>query len=162
MTRLIAFIVLFTTLGLAPGLSPAAAAPSPLVMERLLGHPDAGNRTYMGERFQELDDLRVFYANRAYAPVWTRETLLELRYAFMEAQRAGLSVTDYHFTALGTEYSNDNEMALELLATDAWLSLAGDLYGSDDADMLAYLHHALEQDRLYEALAELAAFRSGR
>lgn len=159
MTRLIAILALLTTMA---GLSPAVAAPSPLVMERLLNHPDAASRSYMGERFRELDDLRVFYANRDYAPVWTRDTLRELRYAFMEAQRAGLSVTDYHFTALGTEYSNDNEMALELLATDAWLSLAGDLYGSGDGDMLAYLHHALEQDRLYEALAELAAFRSGR
>ncbi|NHK28085.1 hypothetical protein FF098_009240 [Parvularcula flava] len=144
------------------GLTPANAAPSPLVMERLLNHPDAGKRTYMGEHFRELNDLRVFYANRNYAPVWTRGDLEKLRYAFMEAQRAGLVVADYHFMALGTEYSNDNEMAIELLATDAWLSLAGDLYGSDDADMLAYLHHALEQGRLYEALAELAAFRSGR
>jgi len=158
MKRLLIFVALLMSL---PALAPASAAPSPLVMERLLNHPEAGNRTYMGERFHELNDVRVFYANRDYAPVWTRDSLEKLRYAFMEAQRAGLIVTDYHFTALGTEYSNDNEMAIELLATDAWLSLAGDLYGSKDADMLAYLHYALEQDRLYEALVELSAFRSG-
>lgn len=157
MKRLMFFVALIMSL---PVIAQANAAPSPLVMERLLNHPDAGSRTYMGERFRQLDDLRVFYANRDYAPVWTRESLEKLRYAFMEAQRAGLSVSEYHFKALGTEYSNDNEMAIELLATDAWLALAGDLYGGDDADMLAYLHYALEQGRLYEALVELAAFRT--
>lgn len=140
---------------------PAMAAPSPILMERLLTHPDTGSRPYMGERFRNLTALQAFYADRDYQPVWNRQSLEQLSYAFMAAKQAGLNPSSYHLDALSTEYSNDNEMAIELFATDAWLSLAADMLG-ESRDMTPYFEYQLMRGRLYEGLAELAAFRAGR
>lgn len=146
-------------MALAP-MQQAAAKPSPLLMQRLLYHPDTGKRTYLGESFLELDGVRAFYAARDYEPVWTQQRLIQLRYAFMAARQAGFNPSDYHYNALSREYSNDNEMAIELLATDAWLALADALAGNSGsrADMTVYLEQALAGDRVYPALAELISF----
>ena len=161
MRQILPLMMLVAGLAVLAPTAPAVAKPSPQLMQRLLYHPDTGKRAYLGEHFLSLTDLRQFYEAGNYQPVWTQERLIQLRYAFMAARQAGLDPSAYHYNALAREYSNDNEMAIELLATDAWLALARDLGGTDAGlDATLYLGNALKTDRVYPAMLDLVAFYS--
>lgn len=157
-------LVLFAFFSVASIAAPAAALPSSIQVHRLLTNPEMANRAYMGEHFDSLLAVRSFYEGREYEAVWTRDRLEQLRLGFIAAQRAGLDPDDYHFAALSREYDFDNEMAVELLATDAALGLIASMVGDGmmAQDATIFLERALADEALAERLQMLRAFRAGR
>lgn len=77
--------------------------------------------------------LQKFYVNRGYSPAWSDhsgQTLLSELVSFIwRIDEHGLSPDDYHLSALESANAGDDPVAVELLATDAFLTMAAHLVG---------------------------------
>lgn len=106
----------------------AAAASSPL--QALLGEPGQALQV-QGQPLHAPDAVRAFYADRGYRLAWTEggcgAAYAELLSALEDSVGHGLEPRDYHLEALHA--AGGCTLAEELLASDAWLTLASHLRG---------------------------------
>jgi murein L,D-transpeptidase YcbB/YkuD len=117
--------------------------------------------------------VEQFYRQRDYTPVWSgphcASHLAELREAVNASAAHGLNPEHYHSATLSQP--TDCDVQFEALATDAWLSLASNLYEGrlepqslepgwstkkPEIDLAALLLAALDEGKVREALLELA------
>jgi len=117
--------------------------------------------------------VEQFYRQRNYTPAWSgplcADHLAELREAVSASAAHGLEPRHYHSAALSG--STNCDVQLEVLATDAWLSLASNLYKGrlepqslepgwstrkPEIDLAARLLAALGEGKVRDALLELA------
>ncbi len=106
----------------------AAAASSPL--QALLGEPGQALQV-QGQPLHAPDAVRAFYAVRGYRLAWTEggcgAAYAELLSALEDSAGHGLEPRDYHLEPLRAV--GECTLAEELLASDAWLTLASHLRG---------------------------------
>lgn len=106
----------------SPGLS--------LALQALLGEPGQALQV-QGQPLHAADAVRGFYAARGYRLAWTAEgcgvAYAELLGAIEASAAHGLEPRDYHLQPLRA--AGECTLAEELLASDAWLSLASHLHG---------------------------------
>jgi len=156
----------------------------PIVLRARIAAAGARPRLELeGRNFRAAPDLACFYERRGFAPAWTddrglRPAVEELLAALAAAREDGLRPEDYSVAALrkvvdavriGPEAVPRAE--LDLLLTDAFLSLAADLrhgkvnpqtiysdcaLAPDTTDLAAVLEAALGGNRIRAALADLA------
>lgn len=115
-----------------------------------------------------------FFERRNFEPVWSRldnAVLLDDLLAAIEAASThGLRPADYHPTTIRLARSQDDREALELLATDAYLTLAAHILGGRidpvsvapdwtasgrERDLVRYLEDAMAARRVGESLEAL-------
>jgi len=118
--------------------------------------------------------LRRFYAGRDYRSAWSgaaaRPLLDDLLGAIERMSAHGLDPRDYHREALHRALAGDNALALELLASDAYLTMAAHLLGGRlnpstvepnwtasrrGRDLVRQLEGALQTGRIGASLDEL-------
>ena len=102
-------------------------------LEQLLGAGDPVRIPASAEPLHAQAAIKKFYAGRNYSPVWLnasgRILLTELETAIVRISEHGLSPEDYHQRALERATTADDPVAIELLATDAFLTMAAHLIG---------------------------------
>lgn len=118
---------------------------------------------------QNVSKLQRFYQSRAYGKAWTPALLHRLVTAINASTNHGLTPCDYRVTLL--QDNKIDELRRELLATDAYLTLAGHLLGGKvdpvsiepgwnaagrEKDLVAYLEKTLERGDIQESLEALA------
>lgn len=142
------------------GLPAAGAAAAPVVVG--------------GEALHAPDLVRRFYAGRGFRAAWAGRAgarrLDQLVPAIDHAGDQGLDPADYHRRALARSIESEDADVTDLLATDAFLSLASDIRDGKldpatferawprpphDGDLVALLEKASESGRIGEALAAL-------
>lgn len=99
-------------------------------LQALLGQPGQVLQV-QGRPLHAPDAVRGFYSARGYRRAWTAQgcgpEYRELLVAIAGSETHGLLPRDYHFDVLGA--TGTCTLAEELLASDAWLSLASHLRG---------------------------------
>lgn len=114
---------------------PAATQTAPLqalqALQALLGEPGQALQV-QGQPLHAPDAVRAFYAARGYRLAWTEDAgcgshYAELLHAIAASDAHGLSPGDYHLEPLLSAPACT--LTEELLASDAWLSLASHLRG---------------------------------
>lgn len=86
----------------------------------------ANFQSIAGRTIRSSSAVEHFYRERDMKAAWTGGTesaLQELRMAVRDAETHGLSPDDYHAEALSKAIRDGNDQAVELLATDAYLTL---------------------------------------
>jgi murein L,D-transpeptidase YcbB/YkuD len=130
-----------------------------------------GNVFLYEEPLHQVDAVRAFYRDRQYVPVWDAVSARTLQEAVLGADVHGLAAQDYHVRATELAREKGDLPAIELLATDAYMTLASHLFrGRLDAskmeptwtakerplDLPRYLEDALERNEIKESLDALA------
>lgn len=110
-----------------------------------------------------------FYEETGHSPAWNASALQELLQAIESSAAHGLEPSDYHQKALSS--GDLGALELDILATDAYLSLAGHLLGGKvnpvtveptwtanrrEMDLVAHLRNSLQQGSVAASLAALA------
>lgn len=118
--------------------------------------------------------LKQFYLQREFRPAWAkgnvRSNIQPMLTAIDQASQQGLEPDDYHRQALNRAVSNNDAMAIELLATDAYLTLAAHIIGGRlnpetfepdwtaakrEKDLVKHLQTALDKNAVTNSLKEL-------
>ncbi|WP_319524509.1 L,D-transpeptidase family protein [uncultured Desulfosarcina sp.] len=118
--------------------------------------------------------LQKFYINRGYSPAWSNASgqilLSELAGFILRIDEHGLSPNDYHRSALESAIAGDDPVAIELLATDAFLTMAAHLVGGRlnpvtietdwtavrrERDLVQYLEDAIASRKIAVRLSDL-------
>ena len=179
--RLAAFLAM-AMLALSGLRSPAQEPPVQTVLRARFPASGAAPRLVLdGQTFQSSPLLPCFYERRGYAPAWSHAGALrpaagELLSALAAAGEHGLQAEDYRTAALGNLAGAGVSADLDLLLSNAFLTLAAHLrdgkvnpeaiyrdcaLGHDETDLAAVLEEALLQDRVRAALAALAPPQRG-
>lgn len=158
-------------LAFALGLHGTASASTGTPAATLSG---ASIRDLAGHSVRSAAAVGRFYRERDFQPIWTgrdRSALRDLQAAVDAAAAHGLSPSDYHASALAKAFEDGEWTAVEILATDAYLTLGAHLLrGKVDpvsvepnwtasrrsADLIAHLVEAVENGRVRESLEALA------
>ncbi len=130
--------------------------------------------SFYAQPIHAIDTLRHFYVQRNYLPAWSgkqhRAVLDELVSAVAGASVQGLLPADYHQAALKQAITEQNTLATELLATDAYLTLAAHILGGRlnpetietdwtanrrERNLVEHLEHALSVAEIQKSLLEL-------
>ena len=121
---------LLLALGLVFSLSRASVA-NPGLADAL--GSDAGHVLAGGETIRALVAVKRFYQRRSFRPAWTTAgggpLLADLSAAIDGAAGHGLTPADYHRDAIAAAVALGDDLAVELLATDAFLTLGAHLVG---------------------------------
>jgi murein L,D-transpeptidase YcbB/YkuD len=129
----------------------------------------------MDRHVRALDAVQKFYAQRDYRPAWHgpngQTRLDQLAQAVEEIAQHGLDPTHYSLDLLGQGQRPDDGVALELIATDTYLTLAAHLLGGKldplslepdwtairrQRDLVAHLEQAITRDAIASSLHALA------
>jgi murein L,D-transpeptidase YcbB/YkuD len=127
-----------------------------------------------GTKIQARAALRRFYAEREYRPAWSGDSawlqLNELLGAIEQMSAHGLNPGDYHRESLHQAIAGENAVAIELLANDAYLTMAAHLLGGRlnpstiepswtanprELDLVGHLESALGERRIGANLDQL-------
>ena len=143
-------------------------------LERFLGD-DASVQIFSGyEPLRDKAALERFYVGRGFSPVWLdiagMAMLTDLLDTISRMSEHGLTPDDYHRRALEKAFANGDFMAMELLATDAYLAMAAHLIGGRldpitietnwtamrrERDLTIHLEKAISEQNIAESLSEL-------
>jgi murein L,D-transpeptidase YcbB/YkuD len=132
----IAFFVLVLSCNLSMASVSVAAdgkAPVATMLKQLLGTTVPQTILPEKEPLRARAALKKFYVNRDYTPVWLdvygQRLLAELATFILRIDEQGLTQNDYHWSALENAISAGDTVTVELLATDAFLTMAAHLIG---------------------------------
>jgi len=144
-------------------------------LEATLTTDSANPIRIMDENIRAQASVRKFFSNREFRPAWHDETGFERLQPLMQALRSadshGLDPASYHLAALQRARELVDIHAVELLATDAYLTLAAHLLSGRlnpvsvepdwtalrrERDLAAYLEDAIANDRIVPSLEALA------
>lgn len=133
-----------------------------------------------GEKIHAKTTLSRFYEQRNYQPVWnvSKNSVLydRLLRAVELASEQGLDPLDYHFSGLQQAKVDGNMLIMEILATDAYLTLAAHIVGGRlqpetfepdwtanrrERDIVKHLDTALVTGKVEESLIELEPDSAG-
>ncbi|MCB1774699.1 MAG: L,D-transpeptidase family protein [Gammaproteobacteria bacterium] len=152
----------------------AAGNPSGDTGERLRGRLTQAEDTpllALDETVRARATVARFYARRVYRPAWQDTTVDQLIDAVIDAEAHGLEPTHYHLDAIRRARTAENPVALELLASDAYLTLAAHLLSGRlnpvtvepdwtairrERDLAAYLEQAVTTGNITDSLEQLA------
>jgi murein L,D-transpeptidase YcbB/YkuD len=134
---------------------------------------ETGTLTIKGESIHTSKALPRFYREREYQAAWLYdggELLQQLQESILKSAEQGLNPADYHLAALQEAIDRHDTDAIELLATDAYLTLAAHIVGGQlnpetfepdwtanrrERDLVRQLETALEQRNISHSLVEL-------
>ena len=127
-----------------------------------------------GATIRAFVSLQRFYGDRGFLPAWTgadaRPLLEQLMSAIAQSSTHGLTAADYHQAALRAALVAGDSDVVELLATDAYLTLAAHLVGGRldpvtiepdwtankrERDLVRLLEQALAQRQIRASLEDL-------
>jgi murein L,D-transpeptidase YcbB/YkuD len=168
-------LVLFCNLSMAP-VSVAADGKATVakMLKQLLGTTVAQTILPEKEPLRARNALQKFYFNRDYSPAWSdasgRNLLSELVAAILRIDEQGLSPDDYHWSALKGAVAAGDLVTIELLATDAFLTMAAHLIGGrldpitieanwnvmrPEGDLVKHLEDAISSRTIAASLSDL-------
>ena len=140
-------------------------------LRELLTQPDDTPVRAMGESVRARAAVVRFYAGRDYRAAWTNSAMEQLLQAVRDAELHGLEPAHYHLEALQRASVAGSPVELELIASDAYLTLAAHLLGGRvnpvsiepdwtvirrERDLAAYLEQAITTGDIAETLEQLA------
>lgn len=125
------------------------------------------------EEIHAVQSLQKFYSQRHYQPAWTEsgtQPIDQLIQAVSLADEHGLNPSDYHFQALLNYRDKPDTPALDILATDAYLTLAAHIVGGRlkaetfepdwtanrrERDLVTLLESSLQSQKILSSLQDL-------
>lgn len=166
--------VLFVLVISAAPAAGSAGSPSSVLRTILTTGGETSRIVAGGDPIRAPVALRRFYTARGFAPAWTGSAngalRDELTAAIEHMREHGLTPEDYHAAALQRAIAAAADEAIELLATDAFLTMAAHLIGGRldpvtiepgwtavrrERDLVEHLESALAQRRIAAALIDL-------
>jgi len=148
---------------LSPWVAFSQAVSDEAALHALLGEPGQVLQV-QGRPLHAADAVRGFYATRGYRRAWTAQgcgpDYRELLLAIAGSEAHGLLPRDYHLDVLGA--TETCTLAEELLASDAWLSLASHLRGGRIDPVRVEPDWTVQRPSLDAPVALQAALDSGQ
>ena len=133
-----------------------------------------GSSVIGNEVVHAIASVKRFYTERNFQPAWTaegqRQHLQELQMAVRQSFSHGLTPREYHLALLTDNALEKDPPRLEILATDAYLTLAAHILGGRlnpesyepdwtanrrERDLVKHLEMALASGRLLDSIEEL-------